>query len=1545
MADGDSKGRIALGECLDQLLNRECRFPFERFSDGAVQGKFGGLVCPSADQSRRGTGNIVIKGAAGTGKSTLALQIAVEAARRNKHVNTAYISLEESPQQLFSKAEMFGWEGWLTPLTERPEILKGEAPSREKLPDDLAAILQRSSFACPYGYAVTRDGQHRGCDQKRQEDGCRYSCFPCGTQRRCSSIPRGKTPRKEAECGGSCGLHFNNHVLLPSLDARVFEPSDEYEKHDSLFKVRLAQLEDLLQAAKELNTAAIREEKKRVTDSKGKRYGGKRLDIVCIDSLNVLGQGHLTRDHISALFELFRNYGIIGVFVYEQLETGHVTGRSDHSLKDVEFLADTVIDLTGSEFQGYWVRHFHISKSRHQHQVLGRHPFKILEFPREKRDEEGDDVARRCRHLVTSQSPGSEPEHKEIRMSRFGVRVFPSIHTVIRSSRRDKEIGRKRDTKVFFQEKNLNDIAGDALRRSYPVLGTVSGPLVAGKSILAFNFLLQGLVEGQNGILVTLGESCVFDTGNAMVGKASANARRYKKQRGRTHEAIVRSLNDVGSQDGGGGEALAECLLTRAGFAAAEPREPNRMEGGKEKEARERAERLCSDLDLDRRPNLTEAGLCSAVKSLQHRPENVVPRHPGDSASRSSDSGDLAKQLAESVRELIEARDAAVKEDLLRNSTFIDLLDKGPDGNAPLETNLCRLLGYLMEHHKVKYAVWSCRGRKRDEDKAGEPGPRALDNYIIEMALQPGTLLPEEVATFVRLIYAALTLSTQGGGRNANRDNWPRRAVLQNASRIGISYPFLDKPTTGPELFLTGLSHLFHCRDTDFLITVPTGGVPASVEIAKQAVFLADSVLECSHLDVFGDRYVTVTGPGMIERDVHQAGTHEDVPGVLLRRRDGTFSIDMQALGGLVGFSTGDIRRPGVLLQLFEEGGLHSRYNHQVKRLVQFAMGESTASDGSLLRENPRVQVDTFDSEEAGAFHRSLDLLEGSPLSNTVVRTVDEFAIRAHSQAGGDEREDKDRNHGSVYYRNVMLLLFDKGTFENDGVQSLDCLQGKLQAVRLRLQLSVGLRATWRLASPMAEPSGAAGLTNARHELLKQLTAMASLEGLAESQGVPHEHHRAASEGVSNALESLCRAVNCVIKTANTGAKKGDLSAAESLVGILASLGDTTDESGTRRQVGRRLACQSVASFGSLLQEAGNGGGDGDCRRLVKKVGEKLTSSVDAWRREYTERALAFWQRLSDLVDSGTVFLYDTRARETLASLAMDSVLCLSGRPQGWCDLSDKESNEKVVALLKGKEDTGPLRRILGYFGRVLPKAEPLLQSVDSAHESCSRKQQDERKSGLSDVAKQVFQKNRKFILLAWYSHVRELLELLDKDGLGVPTRRDMTRRTSIGNLKVLSLPSGGFKGDWYLQVPVGSVSESLGRDVCKQLLAPAEDFNRFVAGVGLPCWPRKESEYDRSRWMDWARFEDLKQYSKVGQNRSLKAWPGSEIPLQILLSFHRFAHRRSDIVGYESIHNELFAIMEDIRLSGKRRGGEGLSTESHAELIIKILERLKREG
>ena len=131
------KQGIRLGPTLDHLLNE--KIPLRARAGEHQRGfgiqyplfsvKSGGFV----DIENRGTGNIVVAGRPGAGKSTFGLQVAATAATQGH--SSIYVSLEDPLADIQGKADMFGWSEWTT-RREKPFCLP-ESPS----PVDLAVGL------------------------------------------------------------------------------------------------------------------------------------------------------------------------------------------------------------------------------------------------------------------------------------------------------------------------------------------------------------------------------------------------------------------------------------------------------------------------------------------------------------------------------------------------------------------------------------------------------------------------------------------------------------------------------------------------------------------------------------------------------------------------------------------------------------------------------------------------------------------------------------------------------------------------------------------------------------------------------------------------------------------------------------------------------------------------------------------------------------------------------------------------------------------------------------------------------------------------------------------------------------------------------------------------------------------------------------------------------------------------------------------------------------------------------------------------------------
>ena len=327
---------ISLGYPLDLLLNRECK-PYDFDSnknripqagrDGVLEPGKSGIWLP--DNKSAGTGNIVIKGKPGTGKSTLALQIAFACTQKYNNFSAAFFPMEEQIEHVVDKAKAFGWEYWLRPIKHLENV--SESPSAEELGQFLELIL-RQPETCP----ILDDKLSAHNDQLCQ-----------------NHILHSKSDPK---------------VLLPSLSPRGIQQADS--RTNKLFWERYRQLENFLEGAEWLRENRI--------------FSYPAPRVVCLDSLNTFGDRPLEREEIFRIFDLFKRHKIIGVFVLEVYEDGHQESARNLHQNMIEYLADTVISLQATEDNGYYMRYVEIEKSRYQHQIYGQHPFRLKSFDPKK---------------------------------------------------------------------------------------------------------------------------------------------------------------------------------------------------------------------------------------------------------------------------------------------------------------------------------------------------------------------------------------------------------------------------------------------------------------------------------------------------------------------------------------------------------------------------------------------------------------------------------------------------------------------------------------------------------------------------------------------------------------------------------------------------------------------------------------------------------------------------------------------------------------------------------------------------------------------------------------------------------------------------------------------------------------------------------------------------------------------------------------------------------------------------------------------------------
>jgi KaiC./DnaB-like helicase C terminal domain. len=353
----DTENSIILGDYLDLLLNRAMD-PREAYGDNVTDGVYvkytneetqnttsrlgqyeyilyankseklqkdqivepdfiyiGGIRIPhyhGTDKIDEGSGNIVISGKPGVGKSTMAFQFAAACASELNHGIAVYFSLD----------------------VEEKQIVK----SMRHIDSEL-----RINYLCDYPSAQNRE----------------WNEYDAGSNEELEAMFRNVLYKDKSH-------KIIPQIVFPKLSPRGISP-DTSAKEDFIFLQRIDELQKLLRA---ISTYNMRERTKEA------ELREPFVKLVVIDSLDVFGERTLTREEINRLFMLFKQYGIIGIFTmgfvgYEFLnsEAAYKTAVTYQADVVIELKREFYNNYTCSYFEIIKSRHVRHVLGHHPYKV------------------------------------------------------------------------------------------------------------------------------------------------------------------------------------------------------------------------------------------------------------------------------------------------------------------------------------------------------------------------------------------------------------------------------------------------------------------------------------------------------------------------------------------------------------------------------------------------------------------------------------------------------------------------------------------------------------------------------------------------------------------------------------------------------------------------------------------------------------------------------------------------------------------------------------------------------------------------------------------------------------------------------------------------------------------------------------------------------------------------------------------------------------------------------------------------------------------------
>lgn len=416
---------------LDVLLNRD-------------ESHLGGIRFPD-------TGNIVISGKYGQGKTTLAFQLASACAEQGGIA--IYYSLEN----------------------RAAEVLKNYTDMKYRSPNPTLAEGTHCQNLIQWGIKPGHVGATPADPKERQN------------LNDAISNTLDSKPPKTSETPRADRLIFVNTRNLAGLSERALHeeaqkmrqeyPIEFAASDDDEFVVFYAEILELLASIQPASHLDM-------------------VKMVVIDSLTEALPKELTRFAIHRLMAKFKEKQIVGVFLLEdRMDESHEAARF---VNDVKYSADCVINLSASTCGGYEQTFIEVEKNRTTKHVFGKHVYKIMEFPAADKPKH---IAKRLLNVF----PSLYFEFSALPPSPRLIDATKATYTNL--------LGDPTFDGILPQSLTGGHFNGSSFpkKRAAQVL-TLTGQSGLSKSDIAVNSLLYGLLDGQNGLIIRLNDNETFRT-------------------------------------------------------------------------------------------------------------------------------------------------------------------------------------------------------------------------------------------------------------------------------------------------------------------------------------------------------------------------------------------------------------------------------------------------------------------------------------------------------------------------------------------------------------------------------------------------------------------------------------------------------------------------------------------------------------------------------------------------------------------------------------------------------------------------------------------------------------------------------------------------------------------------------------------------------------------------------------------------------------------------------------------------------------------------